>query len=227
MAFNFMSIYRLVIFGLCILLSIAVIGLTSDITHLTNQVNVTYSFETLSLLIGVLSLLVFPLLLAVSHFRKNAFLVYIVYELGIVFFLWIFWVVAAALTIQKKNALLLGFSSCSVFRRNAEAEQKCNEIMAIQGLEVLAFVLLLKYMLVLFVYTLVVYFKTGNGQVWFQGVSELEGTLSLPSLTHKSSDAEAGMSAVPMGTYPNATGTPQPQMSPATYGGAPAQTATY
>lgn len=94
-------------------------------------------------------------------------------------------------------------------------------------------------MLVLFIYTLVVYFRTGNGQIWFQGVSELDGTLSLPALTHKSSDMEAGASTVPMGTYSNATGmqqpqiysnatgTPQPQMSPATYGGVPAQTAAY
>lgn len=68
--------------------------------------------------------------------------------------------VAANLTIQKKNVLLDGFSSCSVFSLDCEsqvrrpgsfylklqiiiavAEQKCNELVAIQGLEVVAFVL--------------------------------------------------------------------------------------
>jgi len=100
---GFMRTYRLVIFVICIILSIPVIGLTADLTHLTNEVDVTFSFETLSLLIASLSLLIFPLLLVVSHFRKNAFLVYVVYELSIVLLLWILWVVAASLTIDKKE----------------------------------------------------------------------------------------------------------------------------
>jgi len=96
---------------------------------------------------------------------------------------------------------------------------------AIQGLEIVAFVLLLKYTLVVFVYTVVIHLRTGNGQVWFQGINELDGVVTLPALTHKTADLEGSGHAVPMGTYSDATGTPQ--MTPATYGGAPGQTATY
>ncbi|KAF9483561.1 hypothetical protein BDN70DRAFT_290949 [Pholiota conissans] len=219
----FMGIYRLVIYVLVVVLSVPVIGLNADLTHYTNMAHVTYSFETLGLLIAALSLLVFPLLIIVSQYRKNAFLVYIVYELALVCIMWILWVVAAALTIQKKNELLGVFDSCSVFSGlDSTAEQKCNEIVAVEGIEVVIFVLLLKYMLITFVWAVVIHLRTGNGQVWFQSVNELEGGIPL---THKT-DIDGASSSVPMGTYSNTA----PQMT-GTYannvGGTPAQAATY
>ena len=73
--------------------------------------------------------------------------------------LWILWVVAAGLTIKRKNQLLGGFS-CSVLGEFCKhpfwlsihllnthvsvasvAEQKCNELVAAEGIEIVTFVL--------------------------------------------------------------------------------------
>lgn len=94
--------------------------------------------------------------------------------------------------------------------------------MAAEGIEIVIFVLrewhmfinlftfdandivtsVLKYLLVLFVYTLVIYFRDGNGQVWYQTVEDLQGP-AFPALTHKSGDLEGNSTAatIPMNTY--------------------------
>lgn len=48
--------------AICIILSIPVLGLTSDLTHLTAAVNVVEGFEVTGLLASIVTLLLFPLL---------------------------------------------------------------------------------------------------------------------------------------------------------------------
>ncbi|KAF8962964.1 hypothetical protein BDZ97DRAFT_1063726 [Flammula alnicola] len=161
---------------------------------------VTESFEGMGLFASSLSLLVFPTMLVLPFLRKNAFILYIVSELSIIGTMWIFWVVSAALAIQKKQNFVL-FGGCQFFVFEVGV-QKCNQLLAIEGLTIVVFVLLMKYMLLLLTYSTTVYFR-GDDQVWFRSVNELQ--VKMPALTHKSGDFEAKGYASPsiaMNTYP-------------------------
>ncbi|KAF8962962.1 hypothetical protein BDZ97DRAFT_1063905 [Flammula alnicola] len=208
---NSFYIYRTVILTLCIILSVPILGLLAVWTQFSGG----ESFEGMGLFASSFSLLVFPAMLVLPLLRKNAFVLYIVSELSIICTMWIFWVVSAALAIQMKE-LFDPFGNCQLFKLAFQfvsdgevSVQKCNQLIAIEGMTVVVFVLLMKYMLVLLIYSTVVHFR-GDSQVWFRTVSELK--VNMPALTHNPGDLEAKSDlgtgkdsisqSIPMNTYP-------------------------
>ncbi|KAF8174243.1 hypothetical protein BJ912DRAFT_62101 [Pholiota molesta] len=160
-----------------------------------------------------LALIVIPILLALPEIRKNAFVIYVVSELSIVCFLWIFWVVAAALAIQQRDDFY-PLGNCT--RLADVTVHWCDELFAIVGFSVVVFVLLMKYMLVIFIYTIVMTFRVG-GRVWFQSVKDLQ--IKMPAMTHNAGDLEAKARrdsttiSIPMTGYSALTSPPNPVYS--------------
>ncbi|KAF8874957.1 hypothetical protein CPB84DRAFT_558407 [Gymnopilus junonius] len=119
---NFFHIYRNVVFGLIFILNFPVLGLSAFWTQHT--VGGASSFG-LGIFTSCVSMFVFPVLLLLPIFRKNAFISYVVSEIVIISMMWLFWMVSMILAIQ--NACIL--------------DSGCQSLFAVQGLDIFIFIL--------------------------------------------------------------------------------------
>jgi len=174
---NWLYAYRNFTLGLCLLLSIATLGLTAHSTHDTMSYGlVIFDFEGIGLFICSFSWIVFPVMLAIPEFRKNAYISYILSEVATIACMWALWVAFAVLVIQRRDYIFPSVNSCDL----AYFVLWCHELLAIQGMATTIFTLLLVYLLVLVLYVLVNQMM-GN-PIWLKSVKEIQtGSNQMPS----------------------------------------------
>ncbi|KJA22964.1 hypothetical protein HYPSUDRAFT_40486 [Hypholoma sublateritium FD-334 SS-4] len=131
----------------------------------------------LSLVLSVLSLVVFPGLLFVSTTRKNAYILFVISELGITALMGSLWAVASS------QAMLNEFDC------NSDSNLCNSLVITAQGIQIFICVILLTYMLILFIYALSSHLRHGSGYVWWKTVEELKD-FRLPALTHKPRESD-------------------------------------
>ncbi|KJA23006.1 hypothetical protein HYPSUDRAFT_77178 [Hypholoma sublateritium FD-334 SS-4] len=178
---------RRFVYGLCTILSIATLVIFSYLTRrwLASEF-AAQPFQILSLCLSVLSLVVFPGMLLVSATRKNAYILYIISELGIAALMCVLWIVGASQSISEKSLIDIEidlFIACGFSDRCASL------LSAVRGTQISIFVLLLFYTLALLSYALYTHLYRGNGHVWLQTVEDLKD-FRLPALTHKPKESD-------------------------------------
>ncbi|KJA20172.1 hypothetical protein HYPSUDRAFT_43547 [Hypholoma sublateritium FD-334 SS-4] len=185
---------RFIIFGLCTIFSVIVLGLSAHLTNVSSEAHAVTDNEVMGLVTSILSILIFPALIIVPRF------VFILTELVVICIMWILWVVTAALTIQARNTLFGGFD-CSIFvcesltgpplpvhaarsantlSVKANTSDLCHQVTAVEGLSVTIFVLLMLYMVGLLAFATVAYFRHSNRRIWYQRMDE-KGSNIYPS----------------------------------------------
>ncbi|KAF8874959.1 hypothetical protein CPB84DRAFT_1797089 [Gymnopilus junonius] len=181
---NYYYIYRNFVLGLCLLLTLPTLGLTAHWTQGT--VGGTLSFEGMGIFVTCISLLVFPAMLLLSEFRKNAFFLYILSEIIVVLIMWILWMITMILVIEQRE-LEYPLNNCSVDLSNDQIHW-CNELFAIQGLCIFIFVFLLKYLVFLTLFAFINHIR--GIYIWKKSVKELQIRIPDIKLTHSSSDVD-------------------------------------
>ncbi|PPQ97611.1 hypothetical protein CVT26_002369 [Gymnopilus dilepis] len=99
---NYFYIYRNVIFGLIVILSFPVLGLSAVWSEHKTGLAGASSFEGMAIFTACLSIVLFPALALLPIFRKNAFVLYIISEILILLVMWIFWMTSMILIFQMK-----------------------------------------------------------------------------------------------------------------------------
>ncbi|KAH9480839.1 hypothetical protein JR316_0007441 [Psilocybe cubensis] len=103
----------------------------------------------------------------------------------IVLLLWVLWMTAAILVIEQRQDFY-PLDNCQFLAPNQL--HWCNELFAIQGLTITIFVLLIKYLLILLIFSFVNHSR--GVYVWTSSVKDLQLTLPKIQMTH-SSDVDA------------------------------------
>ncbi|KAF9565106.1 hypothetical protein CPC08DRAFT_704912 [Agrocybe pediades] len=195
---GFFYVYRNLVLGLCLILTIPCLGLLAHWTQGTELDHKTLAFEGMGLFVSILSFIILPVMLVLSEFRKNAFILYILSELIIVGLLWLFWMTAAILVIEEIQ-ILYPSGDCAIIDKVFPGQGHwCFEIMAIQGLSITIFVFLLKYLIVLLIFAFI---RHSRGQlVWLRSVKEVQVTLPKVKLSHEPGELDANGN--PIGAQP-------------------------
>jgi len=178
---NWFYVYRNFTLGLCLLLSVPTLGLTAHWTQGTmSLLRASYDFEGLGLYISCLSLIVFPVMLAIPEFRKNAYISYISAEIAIILCMWAQWLAFAILLIQRRIQYFHFGITCDF--PAAEFVPWCSEFLAIYGVAITIFTLLLVYLFSLVLYALVG--EAMGNPIWFMSVKDVQGG-SNQTLSHQ------------------------------------------
>ncbi|KAF4617386.1 hypothetical protein D9613_006315 [Agrocybe pediades] len=216
---GFFYVYRNLVLGLCLILTIPCLGLLAHWTQGTELDHKTLAFEGMGLFVSILSFILLPVMyvsriqhrdlvrptnvftvprLVLSEFRKNAFILYILSELIIVALLWIFWMTAAILVVEEIQVQYPS-GDCGLVNKVFPGQGHwCFEIMAIQGLSITIFVFLLKYLIVLLIFAFI---RHSRGQlVWLRSVKEVQVTLPKVKLSHEPGELDANGN--PIGAQP-------------------------
>jgi len=167
---TFISIFRLVIFSLSLLLSLAILGLTAHLLNIsTEQVHfvVFPDFEAVSVVATSLSIISLALFVTVGAIRRGAFFNMIVVEFTTIVVLWVLWIVVAARTADWWVALGCNAPDDEL---SSLGVTFCHETVAIEGLSFLIWIILLIFLLTLIVYIIIG--KSRGNTVWTVSVAE-------------------------------------------------------
>jgi len=162
---SFISIFRIVVLSLSLLFSIVVLGLSAHWTQGSALYLGVIAFEVAALIAGSASLLILPVLLFVAATRKGAFTSRIIVEIPILTILSVLWIVTSALSVDWNG----WFYPYGCSRYDANDSSWCQQSLAIEGLSLVTWIMLLIYTATLLAYTLIAQSRGNN--VWYKGVN--------------------------------------------------------
>ncbi|ESK89897.1 hypothetical protein Moror_812 [Moniliophthora roreri MCA 2997] len=146
-----LSLTRVAVYGLAIVFGIIVMALNADVIATSREYEdyVVFDFQGLGIAVGILNILILPAFLTLGMIRKNAFLTANVVELPVIGVLTILWIVESALITQIAPP---GGFQCDTIRRFSFTGSDpllkiCQEVVAIQAISFLTWVLLLIYVI--------------------------------------------------------------------------------
>ncbi|KDQ28887.1 hypothetical protein PLEOSDRAFT_1088921 [Pleurotus ostreatus PC15] len=210
---NVLPLVRLVSFGVVIVFSIIVLGLCAHITNLTTNsfIPFYFTFAAMGIATVILTWAGLGTLLIVDRLRKGAIASWIVTELSVMGFLWIFWLTTGAL-VSEENAFRFS-PGCSNTRGTV-----CGEFAATVAFSWLNWLIIFGYGGTLLVFSIIA--ATRGNSVWFKSVSEADFFApavqkAAPPTVYQPQPVQPQMQQQPIqGQYPPA-GYQQPQQQPA------------
>ncbi|KAF8896062.1 hypothetical protein BD779DRAFT_559708 [Infundibulicybe gibba] len=175
---SFISVLRIVVLSLCLLLGLAILGITAHITALTTPSStgdpIFFDFEGLGLVTGSLSTIFIPTMLVLGAIRHGAFLSMIAVELCVLGLIWVLWLANAAVLTEWSQIFFP--DGCGVFISGSLDFTVCQEFFALKGLSFTSWLLLMIYSGILLVLALVS--RSRGDRVWTVSVSQ--ATFSAP-----------------------------------------------
>ncbi|PVG03532.1 hypothetical protein CPB86DRAFT_804053 [Serendipita vermifera] len=184
---------RLAVFGVLLLFSLIVLGLSGNLVAHTNG----YSFPGFSVAVAVLTIIIVIPMLVIDRIRKGAVVSWVAVELGWCFFLWVFWLAAAALS----TSTFLFTGDCGYWADliyYSGWETLCRQYQAVQAFLWLGWLLIKVYIILTLVLAILAATR-GHSKVWTSPTSDLSF-----SPTHtKSGEPKIPPVAGGAGAYPN------------------------
>ncbi|ESK89883.1 hypothetical protein Moror_798 [Moniliophthora roreri MCA 2997] len=142
------SLTRAAIYGLAIIFGIIVLALNADLIAKSRRFgdDTVRDFQGLGLALGILNILILPIFLIVGRIRRNSLWASNIVELAVIGVLTILWIVESALITQLTPP---GGFQCGTVRRfrNNYFLTICQELVTIQALSFLTWILLLIYII--------------------------------------------------------------------------------
>jgi len=167
MRMSILHTVRLVLFGLLLVFSLLVLGMSANLLNIsTTQNDGSLPFEGLAVAVSVITFLTVIPIIVIDFIRRGAFTSFVVFEIAWVFVLMILWIAAAAET----SATPIFIGGCSDFDDN-DAASNCHQFQAIQAFAWLNFIILFGWLVTLIVGCTIQHTK-GNTGVWKSPVSE-------------------------------------------------------
>ncbi|KAF9483558.1 hypothetical protein BDN70DRAFT_290769 [Pholiota conissans] len=153
---------RFIILVSSIVLGIIVLGLCAHVRS-KPSLGSNCGFDIMGMVTGALTLIAFPIMLMFTS------TIFVLAELLALCVMWILWVVSAALSIEAREDVL-GDRSCHIFRRSARTS--CHEMVAIEAISIIIFVILMFYMVPLFCFAVFAHFHQRDKGIWRRRINE-------------------------------------------------------
>ncbi|KZO98963.1 hypothetical protein CALVIDRAFT_561887 [Calocera viscosa TUFC12733] len=173
------AIGRLVIHGLVLVFSIALLGVSANLVALGNKFGLTEEWAQLALAISVITLVALIPVLVLDRVRRNVFPSWTAVELGWNGVLWVLWLASAGYATNTLQGIDCGSRSYEVLYlgyylgSDAKGESACEQAQAVEALSWLNWILLFALFWWLLITALVFHSRSG-GALWISSLSDYE-----------------------------------------------------